>query len=49
MKPFFSNSGEGSRTIPLVEKDEILSDDKMIAENLNNYFVDAVSSLELKK
>ena len=48
MKPLFSNSGKGSRRITLAEKDEILSDDKTIAEKFNEYFVDAVSSLELK-
>ena len=49
IKPFFSNKGSSGSNIKLVEKDEILQDDKKIAEELNTFFKDAVSTLDINK
>ena len=46
-KPFFSDKAlSGSRTI-LVEKDEIISDDKKVATVFNDYFANITESLEI--
>ena len=49
MKPFFSNSGKGVQKITLVEKDEVIADDKKVADKFNDFFIKAVSSLELQE
>ena len=36
-KPFFTNKGSSGSNIKLVEKDEVLSDEKKIAEELNTF------------
>ena len=48
VKPLFSNGVPGGQKITLVEGDDIISDDKDIAETFNKFFVDAVSSLDIK-
>ena len=48
VKPLLSG-GNGVKKITLIENDEIISDDKEIAETFNDYFVKAVSTLELKE
>ena len=38
IKPFFSNKGNYGSQIKLVEKDEVLQDDDLIAKELNKFF-----------
>ena len=38
VKPFFSNKGSFGIKIKLVENDELLQDDRNIAEEMNNFF-----------
>jgi hypothetical protein len=45
----FSSSSNGSNKITLVEKGEIVTDDKEIAETFNGFFIDAVSSLSIEE
>jgi exonuclease III len=47
VKPMFSSSSQGSNKITLVEKGEIITDDKELAETFNGFFIDAVSSLSI--
>ena len=49
VKPMFSSSGKGTNKITLVEKGEIVTDDKEIAETFNKFFIDAVSSLSIEE
>ena len=48
-KPFFSNKGNYGSQIKLVEKDEVLQDDDLIAKELNKLFKNAVSTLNIKE
>ena len=48
IKPLFSNGSGKSGKITLVENEEIITDDKDIAETFNNFFVDTVSSLDIQ-
>ena len=48
MKPFFSDKGaETKRNITLVEGNDILTEDKDVANTLNSFFGDAVKSLDI--
>ena len=47
VKPMFSSLSRGSSKITLVEKDQIITDDKDLAEIFNGFFIDAVSSLSI--
>ena len=49
VKPLFSNKGSSGRNIKLVEKDEVLQDDKKIAEELNTFLKNAVSTLDMNE
>ena len=49
MKPFFSDKRSTSKTISLIENDEIISEDKEVAETLNTYFSNAVKTLDIKE
>ena len=49
IKPLFSNGSSKSSKITLVEDDEIITEDKKIAEKFNDYFIDAVSALDIQK
>ena len=49
VKPMFSNSGVGHNKITLIEKGEVVTDDKLNAESFNNFFIDAVSSLQIEE
>ena len=49
VKPMFSNSSKGTNKITLVEKGEIITDDKELAETFNSFFIDAVSSLSIEE
>ena len=48
-KPFFSNKGNYRSQVKLVEKDEILQGDDPIAMELNKFFKNAVSTLNIKE
>lgn len=49
MKPICTGKSNIKSKITLIEKDEIISDDKKIAEILNDNFVDAVKNLGIEK
>ena len=49
IKPFFSNKGNYGSQIKLVEKHEVLQDDDLIAKELNKFFKNAVSILNIKE
>ena len=49
IKPFFSNKGNYGSQIKRVEKDEVLQDDDLIAKELNKFFKNAVSTLNVKE
>ena len=49
VKPFFSNKGSFEGNIKLVEKDEVLQDNKQIAEESNTFSKSAVSSLDINE
>ena len=49
IKPFFSNKGNYGSQIKLVEKDEVLQDDDLIAKKLNKCFKNVVSTLNIKE
>ena len=48
VKPLFSDKSVNSHKITLVEGKEIISNDVNVAETLNTYFRDAVTSLDIK-
>ena len=48
IKPFLSDKGQSTQKTTLVDKDEnIISDDKEVAEAMNEFFSNAVTSLNL--
>ena len=47
MKPSFSGQGLGDIGITLVEGDKIISEEHEVAETLNNFFANAVKSLNI--
>ena len=49
IKPFFSNKVNYGSQIKLVEKDEVLQDDDLIAKELNKFFKNVVSTLNIKE
>ena len=49
IKPFFSNKGNYRSQIKLDEKEEVLQDDDLIAKELNKFFKNAVSTLNIKE
>ena len=49
IKPFFWNKGNYGSQIKLVEKDEVLQEDDLIAKELNEFFKNAVSVLNIKE
>ena len=49
VKPFFWNKGSSESNIKLEEKDQVLQDDKNIAEALNTFFKNVVSSLDINE
>ena len=49
IKPFFSNKVNYGSRIKLIEKDEVLQDDNLIAKELNKFFKNAVSTLNIKE
>ena len=49
VKPFFSDKGSNSSKITLVEENNIVSDEEEIANIMNNYFINVIKALYLKK
>ena len=49
VKPFFSKNGSHRSTIKLVEGVKLLQDDSEVAEELNNFFKEAVSTLNVNE
>ena len=49
VKPFFSNKGDRGSNIQLVEDNELLQDDQKIADELNTFFKNAVSNLNINE
>ena len=49
IKPFFSNKGNYGSQIKLVQKDEVLQDYDLIAKELNKFFKNAVSTLNIEE
>ena len=49
VKPFFSNNGSHRGNIKLVEGDKLLQDDTEVAEELNSFFKEAISTLDVNK
>ena len=49
IKPFFSNKGNYGSQIKLVEKDEVLQDNDLIAKELNKFFKNVASTLNIKE
>ena len=49
VKPLFSGKSKSKSKITLINGEEIISDDQKVAEILNNYFIDAVQNLDIKK
>ena len=49
VKPLFSGKGCYNVYIKLTDKDEVIQNDKRVAETLNSFFENAVSSLKLNE
>ena len=49
VKPFFSNKGDRGSNIQLVKDNELLQDDQKIADELNTFFKNAVSNLNINE
>ena len=49
VKSFFSNNGSHRGNIKLVEGDKLPQDDSEVAEELNNFFMEAVSTLDVNE
>ena len=48
VKPFFIDKGSNYSKITLVEENNIISDEKEIANIMNNYFINVTKTLILK-
>ena len=49
VKPFFSNKGDRGSNIQLVKDNELLQDDQKIADELNTFFKNAGSNLNINE
>ena len=49
IKPLFTGKSKSKSKITLIKGEEIISDEQKVAETLNNYFIDAVQNLDIKK
>ena len=49
VKPFLSNKGGRGSNIQLVEDNELLKDDQKIGDQLNTFFKNAVSNLNINE
>lgn len=49
IRPFFSDKQKDyQRVFVLIENDELTSNDKEVAENFNNYFIDVIENLNIE-
>ena len=48
IKPFFSNKGLNTKNMMLVENNEIVREEEIIANIMNNYFTNITTYLKLK-
>ena len=48
VKPYFCDKGSNSKQITLLENDSILTDDKVIAKTMNNFFINITKNLNSK-
>ncbi len=49
IKPLFSDKQKDfQKDFILIDNDEIISDDKLVAEKMNNYFMDVIDSLDIE-
>ena len=49
IKPLFSNNQKSlQKEITIVDKDNITSENSKVAEKLNNFFIDAVTNLDIE-
>ena len=48
IKPFFSNKGLNTNNMMLVENNEIVREEEIIANIMNNYFTNITTYLKLK-
>ena len=49
IKPFFSDKQKDfQKDFILIDNDEIISNDKLVAEKMNNYFMDVIDSLDIE-
>ena len=49
MKPLFSSKASYNANIKLTDKDKIIQNDENVAETLNSFFENSVSSLKLNE
>ena len=49
IKPLFSGKSKSKSKITLIKGEEIITDELKVAETLNNYFINAVQNLDIKK
>ena len=49
IKPLFTGKSKSNSTITLIKGDNIISEAQEVAETLNNYFINAVQNLDIKK
>ena len=49
IKPLFTGKSKTKSKITLIKGEEIISDEQKVAETLNNYFIEAVQNLDIKK
>ena len=49
VKQFLSNKGDFCKQITLLEGEKFISENKEVAEKLNNYFENAVKSLDISE
>ena len=47
VKPFFSDKSFSTQKISLIDQNNVISDEKKVAEHFHNFFEKAVSSLDL--
>ena len=45
IKPFFGNKINGNPNIALVENNDLITDEKSLAETFNDYFVNVISNI----
>ena len=48
LKPYFSNKGSNSNKITLVENNAIITNDRVISESINKFFINTAKKLNLK-